>query len=236
VLRHHRGWFAGEPPAQAKANSGPTHSEWTNIFERVLGSSSPSICAPMISTYTSIAYAAWVLLCVVWIPGYFMMKRTLRTPVIRTQMVTTALIVLSFYLLFTPKHSGIHGSGATPISVALAIFGDILCITSILFAIWARLTLGRNWSGVVATVKDDHELVQSGPYAFVRHPIYTGFLFAMVGTALATGTIASYLAPMVGLVGFLLRIRIEEALMTAQFPNAYPEYKLRTKSLIPFFW
>jgi protein-S-isoprenylcysteine O-methyltransferase Ste14 len=190
----------------------------------------------MISTYTSIAYAAWVLLCVVWIPGYFMMKRTLRTPVIRTQMVTTAVIVLSFCLLFTPKLSGIHGSGATPISVALAIFGDILCITSILFAIWARLTLGRNWSGVVATVKDDHELVQSGPYAFVRHPIYTGFLFAMVGTALATGTIASYLAPMVGLVGFLLRIRIEEALMTAQFPNAYPEYKLRTKSLIPFFW
>jgi protein-S-isoprenylcysteine O-methyltransferase Ste14 len=102
-----------------------------------------------------------------------------------------------------------------------------------LFAVWARVTLGTNWSGTVATVKKDHELVQSGPYALARHPIYTGFLITMVGTALTVGTVASVI---ICAVAFFLRIQLEETVMTKHFPKEYPAYKKRTKALIPLVW
>ncbi|MFA6494902.1 MAG: isoprenylcysteine carboxylmethyltransferase family protein [Candidatus Paceibacterota bacterium] len=119
------------------------------------------------------------------------------------------------------------GSTATEI-------GAVLCALGIVFAIWARFHLGKNWSSH-PTLKENHELVTSGPYRFVRHPIYTGMLLAMVGTGLTVGYI--WLIPLViGVMVFVRRISVEEQMMTEQFPDTYPEYKKRTKALIPFVW
>ena len=103
------------------------------------------------------------------------------------------------------------------------------------FAIWAGFTLGKNWSGIVATQKEGHKLIKSGPYNIVRHPIYLGFFISMLGFALAVGTIVAYMAVLLGLTALLLRIWIEEKLMNESFFD-YREYSCKIKRLIPFVW
>jgi protein-S-isoprenylcysteine O-methyltransferase Ste14 len=110
--------------------------------------------------------------------------------------------------------------------------GLVLCLAGFLFAIWARLYLGRNW-GIPMSLREQHELVTGGPYARVRHPIYSGLMLAGLGTVLALGM--QWLPAMV-LVGvfFVLSARTEEKMLSEQFPDAYPPYRRRTKMLIPF--
>jgi protein-S-isoprenylcysteine O-methyltransferase Ste14 len=101
-------------------------------------------------------------------------------------------------------------------------------------AIWARVFLGRNWSPRPA-VKEHHELVTTGPHAFVRHPIYTGILVAAFGTAL-TGAVFGTAVFIFASIIFLSRIGKEEKIMLELFPNEYPAYQARTKRLVPFVW
>ena len=104
-----------------------------------------------------------------------------------------------------------------------------------MIAIWARFVLGRNWSGTV-TVKQDHELVRSGPYALVRHPIYSGLLLAFLGTAVARGDLAALLGVALAAATLHFKTATEESFMTEQFGAGYMEYKREVKSLIPFVW
>jgi len=107
-----------------------------------------------------------------------------------------------------------------------------LCLAGFGFAMWARLHLGRNW-GMPMSLRQGHELVTSGPYAYVRHPIYTGIMLAMIGSTLARG-LAWLLLFCLGFAYFLFSARTEEQMMAAQFPNTYPAYRRRTRMLIPF--
>jgi protein-S-isoprenylcysteine O-methyltransferase Ste14 len=97
------------------------------------------------------------------------------------------------------------------------------------------LVLGTNWSRRV-TVKADHELIVSGPYALTRHPIYTGILLGVAGTALAIGEWRCMAAFFLLLVAFLLKMRVEEQLMMLTFPATYPEYRRRVKALVPWLF
>ncbi len=112
--------------------------------------------------------------------------------------------------------------------------GVVLCVAGLGFSVWARRHLGRNW-GVPMSLKEGHELVTTGPYALVRHPIYTGILFALFGTVLAGGMLALlffvFFCPY-----FLYAMWTEDRLMTGQFPGEYAEYKRRTKLVIPWVW
>lgn len=99
-------------------------------------------------------------------------------------------------------------------------------------AIWARAYLGKNWSDQPST-KVGHELVTSGPYHLVRHPIYTGVLLALVGTALATGLAGLAAFVCAGLI-FIYGITVEEQILAQTFPEEYAGYRKRTKALIPF--
>jgi protein-S-isoprenylcysteine O-methyltransferase Ste14 len=114
------------------------------------------------------------------------------------------------------------------------VLGVALCGVGIAFAIWARMHLGRNWSGT-PSIKEEHELVTSGPYRFVRHPIYTGMILALFGSALVTGALW-FIVFLFLTANFLYRIPVEERYMMQLFPNQYPEYRKRTKALIPFIW
>ena len=116
---------------------------------------------------------------------------------------------------------------------ALAWIGAVLCIAGLLVCIWARFTLGRNWSGVV-TLKGGHELITSGPYALVRHPIYTGLLSMFVATVIVLGHVAGIIAIPFVFVSFWVKLRYEEKLMLEKFPNEYAAYQQRVKRLIPF--
>jgi protein-S-isoprenylcysteine O-methyltransferase Ste14 len=113
-----------------------------------------------------------------------------------------------------------------------ALLGLILLTLGLGFAIWARLHIGRNW-GTPMTQKDEPELVTSGPYGLVRHPIYAGILLAGLGTALA---LSWWWLTAVALAGvyFVYSALVEERYLAEQFPEEYARYKRRTKMLVPF--
>ena len=101
------------------------------------------------------------------------------------------------------------------------------------FATWARAILGRNWSGIV-TVKEAHELVRRGPYAIVRHPIYTGILLAFAGTAVSIGELRGVFAVGLAAAALWRKLTIEEAWMHKEFGAQYTDYQRRVRALIPF--
>jgi protein-S-isoprenylcysteine O-methyltransferase Ste14 len=188
----------------------------------------------MPTLFTVIAYWSWAVLYLVWFVGYFSRKSRASTSNIALQIPSTVLIVLCFTLLFNPRSTLPHQ--LTPQIPIFSVIGLVLDLAGVAFAIWARLTIGSNWSGLVLEVKEGHELVQTGPYALVRHPIYTGFVFATFGTAMTLGTAASYVGFLAGLLGFLVRIHVEEGLMATQFGDTHVQYRKRTKRLIPWIW
>jgi protein-S-isoprenylcysteine O-methyltransferase len=112
--------------------------------------------------------------------------------------------------------------------------GALLTAIGISFAIWARVNLGRNWSSRPA-MKEQHELVTTGPYAYVRHPIYTGILLAALGTAIMSSIFGIGMLIFISIF-FALRINKEEKMMLELFPKRYPEYQKHTKRLLPFVW
>ena len=100
-------------------------------------------------------------------------------------------------------------------------------------SIWARRVLGRNWSGIV-TVKQDHELIRTGPYRYVRHPIYTGLLLAILGTALIFGEWRGLIAFVIFTAAIMLKVRTEERFMDESFPEQYARYRAEVPALLPF--
>jgi protein-S-isoprenylcysteine O-methyltransferase Ste14 len=101
------------------------------------------------------------------------------------------------------------------------------------FSVWARVYLGRNWSATV-TVKEDHELIRGGPYALVRHPIYSGLLVAFIGSAIARAEWRGVLAVLIVLAALWRKLRLEERFMSETFGDEYRHYREHTAALIPY--
>jgi len=125
------------------------------------------------------------------------------------------------------------GARLWPRSLAMYGMGVALIVAGLAWAVWARVHLGRNWSGAVS-VKEGHELIRSGPYAYTRHPIYTGVLTAVLGTALASGTVRAALGFAIITAGFVGKLRREERFMRETFPGEYPRYTAQVPALVPF--
>ena len=127
---------------------------------------------------------------------------------------------------------GFRGGSLEVHSLALGVVGAAVFAAGVALAIWARLILGRNW-GMPMTQKLEPELITAGPYRLIRHPIYTGILLGLIGTALVTNLIGLGIALILGAY-FIYSATVEERNLTATFPTAYPAYRARTKMLIPF--
>jgi protein-S-isoprenylcysteine O-methyltransferase Ste14 len=117
-------------------------------------------------------------------------------------------------------------------NLTLGAIGAALFACGIVLAVWARLHLGRNW-GMPMTQRAEPELVTSGPYRFVRHPIYSGLLLAMLGTALVNNLIGLIVVAVL-IPYFYYSGTVEERNLATTFPKTYPEYRSKTKMLIPF--
>ena len=137
----------------------------------------------------------------------------------------TAVSVLLVVRVFRGGSLAVHSAG-------LEVIGAVVFASGIAVAVWARVQLGRNW-GMPMTQKAEPELVTSGPYRFVRHPIYSGFLAGVLGTALANNLIGLIIVAVLGAYFYYCAF-VEEKNLTATFPTAYPAYRAGTKMLIPF--
>lgn len=122
-----------------------------------------------------------------------------------------------------------------PPSAAWAYIGLVLTAAGLGFTIWARRVLGTNWSAM-PTIKEDHELIQRGPYRLVRHPIYTGLLLAVFGSCLAEGRVWNLAVVGMATILLIAKLKAEEALLARQFPDAYLQYRRRVKAIIPFLY
>ena len=139
-------------------------------------------------------------------------------------MIVVGLILLIRLGVF--RHQGLNSD---PWRAGL---GLVLFTLGLGFAIWARVHIGRNW-GTPMSQKDEPELVTSGPYRLVRHPIYSGVLLAGVGTAVALSWLWLIAVVLAG-VYFVYSATVEERNLTEQFPDTYPVYRHSTKMLVPF--
>jgi protein-S-isoprenylcysteine O-methyltransferase Ste14 len=137
----------------------------------------------------------------------------------------TALAVVGLLRFF-------HGGALAVHSPVLGVIGALICVSGIALAVWARVDLGRNW-GMPMSQKSEPELVTSGPYRVVRHPIYSGLLVAVLGSALVTNLLGLVIVALLSAY-FYYSASIEERNLTATFPTAYPAYRASTKMLIPF--
>lgn len=187
-------------------------------------------------TYRSLIGIFWLIFIIYWIVAAVGTKRSLSGPNWRRE-AGLRLVVIAILLLVVRTPLFRHGlREARPYLVTtdprLAILGVVLCGLGIGFAIWARTYLGRNW-GMPMSRKEQPDLVTTGPYAYVRHPIYTGIILAMLGSAI--GETLFWLIPLVfGSAYFIYSAKAEEKNMVQEFPDQYPAYQQRTKMLIPF--
>jgi protein-S-isoprenylcysteine O-methyltransferase Ste14 len=173
---------------------------------------------------TAIA-VAWIIFWVYWLASAFGAKEGRGD---RRRIPLTGLTALSVVLLVRV----FRGGSLAVHSPVLGAIGAVVFASGIAFAIWARVYLGRNW-GMPMSQKADPELVTSGPYRFVRHPIYSGLLAGVLGTALATNLIGLIIGAVLGGY-FYYSASVEEKNLTTTFPTAYPAYRAATKMLIPF--
>jgi protein-S-isoprenylcysteine O-methyltransferase Ste14 len=190
----------------------------------------------------------WALFVLVWLAAAPFSRKTVRREPIASRLRYLAFGLVAGFLL-NPRlfpiplldgpdlADAMRTGHLLPVATPLAIFSVALTALGIAFAFWARFTLGRNWSGTV-TLKEDHTLVQTGPYALARHPIYTGALVGILGTLLGIGLppLRVLLGMVPLLVAFRVKMATEERFMTEHFGDAYPAYRQRVKGLIPFVW
>lgn len=174
----------------------------------------------------------WGVFVAVWIIAALFTKRTVerRSSVWRILVVLAFLAIIAAQALHIPRPTDV---ALWPYSQTIGRLADGVAIVGLAIALWARFTLGANWSGQI-TFKKDHVLITSGPYAFVRHPIYTGLLLMMLATAIIAGKAFGFAFVGLMTIALWLKAREEEKLMLEHFPDAYAAYKARTKALIPF--
>lgn len=169
-----------------------------------------------------VLWLSWVALWAAWSVGT---KRTVRRESRGSRLSYNLPLLAGAGLLATPRLGGGRSAVRLWIGTAGAAAG-------LGFAVAARAQIGRNWSGTV-TLKHGHELVRTGPYRLVRHPIYTGLLLAILSTAVTRGDKRGLAALALFTVSFLRKIRVEERFMAERFPQEYPGYKARTPALVP---
>jgi protein-S-isoprenylcysteine O-methyltransferase len=178
----------------------------------------------------------WILAGIVWAVAALNTKQTRRREAVARRLLYTAVMAIAIVLVFKSQfRPGVLNDFFIAQTPAVEWIGVALTAAGIGLAIYARITLGRNWSGRV-TLKEDHMLVRKGPYAVVRHPIYTGLLLAMLGAAISRGRAGALLGVVVGAVGWRMKSLIEEGFMERQFGAQYLDYKRHVKALIPFVW
>jgi protein-S-isoprenylcysteine O-methyltransferase Ste14 len=175
----------------------------------------------------------WTAWLVVWLIWAFRSKHTKQRESLGSRMSYTIPVWAAVYCMFGAKNLGewwhrdilLHMAWLGPVGVAITAFGFA-------FTFWARYILGGNWSGAV-TIKVGHELIRTGPYGWVRHPIYTGMIIATTGTAIALDQWRGVVAAVLMWLGFTIKRLKEEQFMRQTFGDQYTDYTRTTGAIFP---
>jgi protein-S-isoprenylcysteine O-methyltransferase Ste14 len=177
--------------------------------------------------------ASWIAFCVYWIWAARNQKREQKREPPFARLTHVAYMACGFVLLYAEdRRFGALNRRFLPEREWIAVLGAVLTAAGVAFAIWARRHIGRNWSGQV-TIRKEHELVRSGPYARIRRPIYTGLLVALAGTTIASGEYRAIVAFAVIAIGFVVKAKREEAFLATQFGPAFDEHRRQTGFFLP---
>lgn len=185
---------------------------------------------------TSIIAACWITFILVWlVMGGLAKKNTIRKRRLNGPTVWTVIIItIVAFLLHTERLRYLMTYHLLPSTPLIQYMGVFICVAGIAFAVWARVHLGKNW-GMPMSLKEKPDLITTGPYHFVRHPIYTGLLAAILGTNIG-GSFMALIWFLLSATFFIYSAKKEEKMMLLQFPDEYPGYMQRSKMLIPFIF
>lgn len=186
-------------------------------------------------TWRYLIEAPWIVFVVYWAIGALKTRRTEQKESFASRYGILFLEILGFALLFSDEAEiGFLGHRVVPRTYALGIAGVTLTWAGIALALWARWHLGQYWSARI-TIKEDHKLISTGPYARLRHPIYSGLDLAAIGSALAIDRWRCVVGVCLIILGYWIKARREEAMLTAQFGADFQEHSRHTGFLFPRF-
>lgn len=173
----------------------------------------------------------FIVFLLYWLVTAFRVKRTVKR---EWRWRVLPVVVVAIWMILRRTGTGIALPEATlwPQSPVLGIVADLVALSGLAVTLWARTVLGGNWSGTVA-LKENHELITRGPYARVRHPIYTGILLMGIGAALWYGRAAGVVALVILALGFWYKAGREERLLSTHFAGEYAGYRARTRAFVP---
>ncbi len=175
----------------------------------------------------------WIVFAVYWAIGALKTRRTAKKESFAARYGVMAIEVVGFYLLLSKDAAtGVLGRRVVPRTFDLRVTGVALIWAGIALALWARWHLGQYWSGRI-TIKEGHKLIRTGPYARLRHPIYSGLVLAAAGTAVEIDQWRGAASVCIILFGFWIKGRREEALLTKQFGAEFDEHRRSTGFLLP---
>jgi protein-S-isoprenylcysteine O-methyltransferase Ste14 len=178
----------------------------------------------------------WIVFAVYWAIGALKTRRTAKKESFAARYGVMAIEVVGFYLLLSGDAAiGVLGRRVVARTYDLRVAGLVLIWAGIALALWARWHLGQYWSGRI-TIKEGHKLIRTGPYARLRHPIYTGLLLATAGTAMEIDQWRGVVSVCVILLGFWIKGTREEALLTKEFGDEFDEHRSSTGFLLPKLW
>jgi protein-S-isoprenylcysteine O-methyltransferase Ste14 len=189
------------------------------------------------NTRVALEYAVpglWVAWILYWWAASRDVKATRRRESVGSRLGHVVPLILAAWMLAAPRlPGGLLGARFLPATLSVYLIGVLVLAAGLAFTVWARAIIGRNWSGTV-TLKEGHELIRSGPYRLVRHPIYTGLLVAFAGSAIARGEWRGLVALAIAFAALWRKLKLEERWLGETFGDAYERYRAEVPALIPF--
>jgi protein-S-isoprenylcysteine O-methyltransferase Ste14 len=176
----------------------------------------------------------WLVFGLYWLVSALKRKTTKKRETIFQRLAYMLPLIVGFWFLFGPAAQFYLrlGTRFVPATPVYGWLGVAITVAGVAVAIWARWHLGANWSGVV-TLKEGHELIRTGPYRMIRHPIYTGILLALLGTGVTIGEVCGLLAVALAWSSFYFKARREESFLAQEFGPAFKEHQRSTGMFLP---
>ena len=205
------------------------------IVFALIGTEILGVAIPTTQEAFDLSSKIWFAWCILWILMASWSKPSKRREFAWQRLEHVIPMVFGFLLIYNHRFTwGGLASRIVPDNSAVAAIGLLLTVGGLVFAVWARIALGGNWSGTV-TIKSGHSLIRRGPYKWIRHPIYTGLLFSVVGTVLLQGEVRSFLGFAVILFALYRKAKREEKFLSEEFGDSFAEHARHTGMFLPRF-